>query len=133
MVAAFKAGIVYAIIVFAIGFVFGAIRILFVAPRLGEAIAVALEAPLMLFVSWYGSRWCIDRFNVSDALSVRIVMGLIAFAVLMAAEADLAFFVFGRSATKQLGSYVSVSGAIGLATQVAFATFPLIQAWVRND
>ncbi|HTQ33030.1 MAG TPA: hypothetical protein VMI30_02565 [Stellaceae bacterium] len=100
---------------------------------MGEAIAVALEAPLMLFVSWYGSRWCIDRFNVSDALSVRIVMGLIAFAVLMAAEADLAFFVFGRSATKQLGSYVSVSGAIGLATQVAFATFPLIQAWVRND
>jgi hypothetical protein len=40
-----EAGALYAIIVFLIGFILGSIRVLLVAPRLGETIAVIIEAP----------------------------------------------------------------------------------------
>ena len=57
-------------------------------------------------------------------------MGLVAFLVLMSAEVGLGA-VFGRSLGDQLASYGSLSGAIGLAAQVIFAMFPVIQVWQR--
>jgi hypothetical protein len=41
-----KAGALYAILVFLFGLIFGTIRVLMVAPHLGETTAVILEAPL---------------------------------------------------------------------------------------
>ena len=38
------AGSVYALIVFGVGFVLGTIRVLIVAPKIGEATAVSFEA-----------------------------------------------------------------------------------------
>ena len=52
-----EAGCLYALIVFVVGFVFGAVRVLLIAPRLGETAAVSIEAPFMLAASWNLSRW----------------------------------------------------------------------------
>ena len=57
-------------------------------------------------------------------------MGLVAFLVLMSTEVCMGA-VFGRSLVDQLASYGSPSGAIGLAAQVIFAVFPVIQGWRR--
>jgi hypothetical protein len=59
-----KAGALYAIIVFVIGFILGTIRVLLVAPRLGETTAVIIEAPIMLAASWFVCRWCVGRLSV---------------------------------------------------------------------
>jgi len=48
MTAATRTGALYALIVFLIGFIFGTIRILLLAPRLGEIAAVPLETLVML-------------------------------------------------------------------------------------
>lgn len=48
MFRATEAGALYAIIVFLIGFILGTIRVLLLIPRLGETIAVILEAPSIL-------------------------------------------------------------------------------------
>ena len=53
MFRATKAGALYAIIVFVIGFMLGTIRVLLVAPRLGETTADIIEAPIMLAASWF--------------------------------------------------------------------------------
>ena len=53
-------------------------------------------------------------------------MGLVAFLVLMSAEFGLGA-VLGRSLVDQVAAYGSLAGAIGLAAQVIFATFPVIQ------
>jgi hypothetical protein len=53
-------------------------------------------------------------------------MGLVAFLVLMSAEFGLGT-VLGRSLVDQLAIYKSLPGAIGLAAQVIFAMFPVIQ------
>jgi hypothetical protein len=71
-----KARALYAIIVFLIGFILGAIRVLLVAPRLGETLAVIIEAPIMLSASWFVSRWCVDRLDVAATVPARSLMGL---------------------------------------------------------
>jgi len=125
-----KAGALYAIIVFLIGFILGTIRVLLVAPRLGETTAVILEAPMMLAASWFVCRWCVDRLDVRRTVPARLLMGLVAFLVLMSAEVELGI-VLDRSIIDQLAMYKSASGAIGLAAQVIFAMFPVLQVWRR--
>ena len=39
-------------LVFAAGFVLAPVRILFLAPRLGERLAELVELPLMILISW---------------------------------------------------------------------------------
>jgi len=58
-------------------------------------------------------------------------MGVVAFVVLMAAEFGLTAVAFGRSPAEYLVSYGPMSGAIGLAAQVAFAVIPVVQVWRR--
>ena len=125
-----KAGAFYAIIVFVIGFILGTIRVLLLAPRLGETIAVIVEAPVILAASWFVCRWCVDRLDVRRTVSPRSLMGLVAFLVLMSAEIGLGA-VLGRSLGDQLAAFKLSPGAIGLGTQVIFAMFPVIQGWRR--
>jgi hypothetical protein len=84
----------------------------------------------MLAASWFVCRWCVDRLDVRRAVSARSLMGLAAFLVLMSVEVGMGA-VLGRSLVDQLSSYGSLFGAIGLAAQVVFAMFPLIQVWRR--
>ena len=126
-----RAGKFYAIIVFLIGFIFGSIRVLLLAPRLGETGAVVLETQVMLAASWVVSRWCVDRRDVPRTVPARSVMGAVAFVVLASAEFGLSIFIFGRSTTEHVASYASVPGAIGLIAQIVFATFPVVQVWRR--
>jgi hypothetical protein len=123
-----EAGAFYAIIVFVIGFILGTIRVLLLAPRLGETTAVIIEAPIMLAASWFVCHWCVDRLDVRRTASTRSLMGSVAFVVLMAAEVGLGA-AFGRLLADQLAAYKSPPGAIGLTAQLIFAVFPFIQVW----
>lgn len=51
MFRATKAGALYAIIVFLIGFILGTIRVLLLVPHMGETTAVISELPIMLAAS----------------------------------------------------------------------------------
>jgi hypothetical protein len=123
-----KAGCVYAISVFVIGFGLGTIRVLLLVPRLGGTVAVLSEAPLMLAVSWSVSKWVTKKFDLHADADASLLMGAIAFAVLMLAELGVSVFVFSKSMVEHLAGYWSVPGVIGLAAQVCFATFPFLQA-----
>ena len=48
-----KAGVAYAVTVFAIGFLLGTARVLLLAPRVGSTVAVLVETPVILAASWY--------------------------------------------------------------------------------
>jgi hypothetical protein len=125
-----KGGALYAISVFLIGFILGTIRVLLLAPRVGQAAAVVVEAPIILTASWFVCRWCVDRLDVRRTVPALSFMGLVAFLVLMSAEFGLGA-VFGRPPVNQLATYGTFAGAIGLAAQVIFAAFPVIQVWRR--
>jgi hypothetical protein len=115
----------YFVLVFIPAFAVGAFRSMVVTPRLGATIAVLLETPLILVVSWFAAGWCIDRFGVGGSAFERLTMGLAAFVLLMSAEFSLAIFAFGQSATGYVSAIGSLPGLIGLAAQAGFALIPL--------
>ncbi len=123
------AGAAYFAMVFAIGFALGAARTLVTAPALGEVGAVALEAPVMLVLSWLVAAWCAARLKVPATPPARLAMGGVAFALLMAAELALSLFLMHLSLAQHLASYGTLAGAVGLGAQITFAFIPLALTW----
>ena len=121
------AGILYFAVVFAFAFAIGTVRVLLVAPRLGETLAVVLELPVVLAASWACCGAVVTSLAVSPRSGDRMMMGGVAFVVLQAAEALLAIFVFGRTPTVYLAAFTTLAGQLGLAGQSGFALIPLVR------
>lgn len=118
-----SAAIVYWAMVFALGFVLGTVRVLWVIPLMGLIPATLIELPLILGGSWLASGWLLRRFvNVrgSEALAV----GALAFAILMAAECALAGVLIGQTPAQWLAGLAEPHALLGLAGQVMFALMP---------
>ena len=73
-----KAGVVYFALVFAVGFVLGAICTLWLVPRVGTRTAELMEMPIMLVVTIGAARWTVLRLSVPHVSSARFEMGCIA-------------------------------------------------------
>jgi dipeptide/tripeptide permease len=125
---ALLAGAAYFAIVFAAGFVLGALRVALVAPLVGETSAVVVELPVILTASWIACGWCVRRFDVAETVAPRLLMGAIAFALLMLAELCLSVVGLNRTFAEHVAALVSRPGLIGLAGQALFALFPALQA-----
>lgn len=123
---ALAAAAAYFAIVFSLAFALGVARTLVVAPKTGDVIAVLIETPIILLVSWFATRWCTRRFAVPARAPDRLVMGLVAFTLLMAVEAALGVMLFARPLAQQLAAFGAPAGAIGLLAQVAFGLMPLL-------
>ena len=126
------AGLAYFAVAFAAGFALGTVRVLVLIPRFGNPVAaVVLELPVMLTVCWVACRWLIARFDVPASFSPRLVMGGVAFATLMIAELGVSFFGFGRTPFAHLEQYRQLPALLGLAGQIAFAGFLIMQSAPR--
>lgn len=121
------AGTLYFALAFAAGFVLGTIRVLAVVPAVGETLAVLIELPIMLTISWIACSFVIRRLNVPATVNDRIAMGVAAFVLLMIAEVGVAWLLGRRSVSDYLAHYTELAGALGLAGQIVFATFPLLR------
>lgn len=112
----------YALAVFVAGFALGALRVLWLGPAVGELVAVALELPVMLAVSWVAAGAVLRRWPVER----RLAMGGLAFAVLMACEAGLAL-ALGETPGGFALHLATAPGLLGLAGQVGFAVIPRVR------
>jgi hypothetical protein len=112
---------------FGAGFALGALRVLLVEPRLGPLAATLIEAPIMLAITWRLSGYFVRRFNVPAAPSSRLLMGGGALILLLCAETALGLLL-GQSLAAQAGAYGSPAKLLGLAAQILFGLFPLLQA-----
>jgi hypothetical protein len=118
--------LIYWGIVFALGFALGTVRVLVVIPQLGsETLAVALELPLMLAGSWIAARWLIRRKGPFIGVE-RALIGALAFAILMVAEAALAGIVFDERLSARFASLTTLPDLLGLSGQLVFAAMPLL-------
>jgi hypothetical protein len=132
MTAAVRAGSAYFAVVFAAGFVLGVLRTLVFAPAIGRLAAVALELPLILAVAVMASGVIVRRVGVEAAVAPRLVMGGVAFGLLMLAEYALSALMFGRSPATHLALYARPEQLLGLAGQVAFALLPALSLLGRR-
>lgn len=121
------AAFAYFALVFALGFLLGTGRVLLLEPRLGVWGATLLELPVMLAASWWLCRWVMRRWRVRPRLGDRAIVGIGAFALLMAAEVALGTTLFDRDLAGQVHEMTRGAGALGLAAQMLYAAFPVIQ------
>ena len=121
-----QAGIGYFALVMAAGFVLGAIRVPLLVPRLGERYAELMEMPVMLAVIVMAARFIARRFALPDTASVRLGVGFVALALLLAAELLLAAVLQDRPLRDYIASRDPVSGGVYLAMLGVFAVMPLM-------
>lgn len=121
------AGGVYFVVIFAAGFMLGAVRELFLMPLLGKSLAVVFELPIILGLAWLVCRWLIERLDVPETTVCRLLMGGTAFVLLMIAEFGVSALVFGRNPLQHILAYSEPVELLGLAGQLLFAAFPLLQ------
>lgn len=124
---ALKAGLLYGAVVFAAGLLLAVIRTYWVAPLSGETVAVWLEAPVLLAISWSSSVWVAEHLEVSESFLDRLLMGGLALAVLVCAEAVLAILAHGHSLREYVVSYGRSGLLLGLLAQIGFAVFPILR------
>ena len=123
-----KAAAVYFGIVFGAGFVLGAIRVIWVVPRLGERAAELIEGPLMLAVTIVAARWVVRRVAVSSVALQRLAIGLVALALLLVAELAVVLLVRGLTVKEYIATRDAVSGTVYLALLAVFALMPVLVA-----
>jgi hypothetical protein len=133
MPSAIKAGLLYFVIVFATGFVLGTLRVIVLLPLIGQIAAVALELPVMLAISWLACSKLATQFSVPAKIPHRLTIGAVAFGLLLLAEFGLSVFAFNRSGAEYFALSLTTSGLLGLAGQIAFGLFPLLQLRQKNN
>ena len=127
-----KAGIFYFFGVFALGFVLGTMRVFLLVPHIGPEIAVLIEIPLLLLFAWFFCRFLTARLDVSPETYDRLVMGSVAFALMIAGEALIATQLQALSVGEFLVAFDLPENRIGLGGQIAFALFPVIQSYAAT-
>jgi hypothetical protein len=120
------AALVYALAVFAVGFLVGTIRVLVLAPRAGALGAVAIELPIMIAASWIAARWIVAHWRVDPHLPDRLGMGALAFAMLLLCELLVSVTLFGGTPDEFVRQYARPDALLGLAGQLVFAAMPAL-------
>ena len=118
----------YVAIVFAFGFGLGAVRTLFVTPVTGELVAVLIELPVILVLSWIVAARIFPGRGLTPSQGIET--GLTGFMLLQMAE-SLLFGAFGPyryldNVLYYLGD-LSPARLAGLVGQILFAAIPFIQ------
>lgn len=125
MTRAIRAGFAYFALVFAVAFLLGIVRTLWIAPELGATNAVLVELPLMLAVSWFVARWLVPRMAIGSAAE-QLMMGVTAFATLMLAELGLAVLLLDQTFAIWFGELFGIPGILGFLGQIGFGAIPLL-------
>ena len=123
-----KAGALYFALVFAVGFVLGAIRTLWLVPRVGTRTAELTEMPVMLAVTILAAWWTVLRLSVPTMWSPRLEMGCIALVLMLVAEFGFVLWIRGLSIKEYFATRDPVSGTVYYVLLLVFAIMPLLVA-----
>jgi len=121
-----KAGALYFVVVFAVGFMLAAIRTLWVIPRVGTRTAELMEMPIMLVVTIVAARWTVLRLLVPMMWSARIEMGCMALVLMLIAEFGFVLWIRGLSIKEYFATRDPVSGAAYYLLLIVFAIMPIL-------
>lgn len=129
MISAVKAGLAYALLVFALAFATGAVRTILLAQDFGltPVAAVLFELPVILLVAWIACRGVLRRMQIPARIDRRLVMGVVALVAIIALEFALAATMNSSSLAQFLADYRKPDVVLGLIGQIAFAAFPLVR------
>ena len=121
------AGLLYFLIVFAAGFLFGVIRTMLVMPWVGARAAELGEMPLMAVVIAGAAAWVVRRRRLGGASrGARLVVGVLGALLVLAFEALLVVTLRGESVTAYVQAKDPLVGAVYLALIALMAVMPAV-------
>ena len=121
-----RAGILYFICVFGVGFVLGTIRVLLIVPLIGEVKAELAETPLMLLATVLVARWVVTKLPEPHTALKGLGVGFVALGFLLVAELGVVFLVRGQTISEHISSRDPVSGSVYLVSLMLFAAMPTV-------
>jgi hypothetical protein len=119
------AATVFFLAVFALGFVLGTIRVVFVAPRVGQLAATLAEVPLMVSSAFFACRWAVRHWQVPHTGAARWAMVSWFLVLLVGFETLLGAVLFGRTMADQWAALTTPAGLVGLSAQIVAALQPV--------
>jgi hypothetical protein len=123
---ALTAATVYFLMLFALGFALGTIRVLLVAPQIGVLGATLMEVPLMLIAAFLMCLWAVGRWQVPPGLVTRGAMTLWFLVLLALFETLVGVALFGRTLAGTWAGLATPAGLIGLTAQAIAALLPVV-------
>ena len=127
-----KAGLLYFALVFGAGFALGAIRVLWLVPKVGDRAAELMESPVMLAVIVLAARGVTKRLAVPAAAGSRLAMGFIGLALTLAAEFGLVLWLRGITLEDYFDGRDPVTALVYYALLGVFALTPLLLAAMKG-
>jgi len=122
----------YFAIVFAIGFGFGVVRTLWVAPWLGTRAAELVEFPLMIVASYLAARFVIARSGRALGSGRAALVGAVALALLLGAEVGVVLFVRRQTLGDYFASRDPVAGTAYVVALLLYAAMPFVVVRARR-
>lgn len=119
-----KFALAYFACVFGIGFLLGIVRVLWLAPLVGERTAELLEIPVIVVVFTILARYLVNRWRKRLTLGGTLASGALALAILVAVELTVVLAVRGLTLTEYFDTRDSIAGAVYAASLVLFAVMP---------
>jgi hypothetical protein len=119
------AGVLYFAVLFALGFVLGTLRTLFLEPWLGPVGAVLAESVPMIAAMCLAAPWAARLFALPPAIVPHLLMGGVALLLLVLAETGLDALMRGRVLWAE--RLRTPAGLIGLALMTVFALMPALR------
>ena len=120
-----KAGSLYFMLVFAVGFVLGTIRTLWVVPMLGARSAELIEEPIMFGVSIIAAHRVIRWLQFPPDYARRLAFGCVALGLMLLVDFTFVLWIRGLTLREYFATRDPISGAGYFLTLVAFAIMPV--------
>lgn len=122
------AALAYFALVFAVGFMAGPIRVLFLEPAFGKTLAVLMETPILLMAMLWAARFVPRRLRLQPTSANLIGMGLIALALVLAADLCVGLFLRQQTVPEIAAYFATTAGLIYSAALLLFAVMPVLVA-----
>jgi hypothetical protein len=122
------AATIYFLALFALGFVLGIVRVLFIAPHFGAFLATLAEVPVVLSAAYFTCRWTIRRWYVPPPRSIRWPMAIWFLLLLFLFETLFGALLFGSTMVDQWATLKTPAGVVGLSAQLIAALLPVFVA-----
>jgi len=132
MIQMLRLSALYFAVVFAVGFLLGTVRTLWVVPQLGTRVAELIEAPIMLVVVILVARAVVLRHAEGLRRGRWLAVGFIALALLLTVEFTVILWLRDLSLSEYFATRDPVSSTVYFISLCLFAVMPLLIASRRR-
>jgi hypothetical protein len=120
------ATLLYFAVVFGTGLVLGPVRVLWLEPRLGPAIAELIEAPFLVIAMVGAARWVPKIARTTENLRSSASIGVGALVLLLMADFTVGYSLRGLALPEQLARFATAPGVIYAVLLLLFALMPVL-------